>query len=58
MIAMKGRDKGILTNAVVPKEHIIEVMRNLLRDIYDMERGSAEVGLKQDLKPMKFGILT
>ena len=58
VIVKPAGDKGILANPVIIKEYMIEIMKSLLRDIYDMERGSAEVGFEHDLESVKFGILT
>ena len=52
------RDEGILANPVISKEYMIEIMKSEFRRIYDMERGSTEVGFEHDFEPMKFGILT
>ena len=45
---------GILANPVVFRERFFEIMSDFGR-IYDMERGSTEVGFEHDLEPMKFG---
>ena len=47
-------DKGIIANPVTLKEYIIEIMRSEYRGIYDMERGSTEVGFEHNLESMKF----
>jgi hypothetical protein len=51
-------DKSILANPVILKEHSAEIKRSEIGGIYDMERGSTEVGFEHDLEPTKFGILT
>ena len=46
---------GILADPVVVEECIYEIRSGDFRRIYDMERGSTEVGFEHDLEPMKFG---
>ena len=50
--------KGILANPVILKDYMFEIIRSEFRDLYDMERGSTEVGFEHDLEPLKFGIST
>ena len=51
-------DKGILANPVTLKRVMIEIIRSDFRGIYDLQRGSTEVGFKHDLEPMKLAIST
>jgi hypothetical protein len=60
IIGKPAEDKGILANTAIFKYNAIEIMRTEFRSIYDMERGSTEVGFEHDFEPMtrKFGIWT
>jgi hypothetical protein len=59
ILAIKpARDKGIFANHVILKAYVIEIIRSELRGIYEMERGTTEVGFEHDLEPLKFGSLT
>ena len=58
MMVIPASDKGILANPVVFKEFVAGLMRREFRGIYDMERGSTEVGFEHDLESMKFKIST
>jgi hypothetical protein len=57
MVSSAG-DNSILANPVIFKGYMIEMIRGEFRGIYDMERGSTEVGFEHDFEPMKFGIST
>ena len=49
-------DKDILANPVIIKNYILKFVTSEFKGIYDMERGSAEVGFENDMKPLKYVI--